>query len=424
MPNAGVPPFERYYMSQTSMAAVDTAAIGSWEQFRAVFTTPWTIFSIGVKPFPLGTGMNLNAKTRAEAFLAVTPYGPFRFLYAIWLGRSRFLESWATTPDGGLKNDFFQGLCFTYDNGPLSMGWLGLIRNYHADAGVTGVGLDDNTLFNIVYMKYNNGRFFANSEYAWINVDRYYVGALPLYIEAYNFMVESGFTVGPAKLSAAYFLSSGPVLNDPNPTKVRTGMAINEPALEPYQYLMFTTYGGGNNCPWGTGVAFSSREEGMMSNAYAFTARLDYAVASNLNVWGSYMWAHRLERAGILGGQFDETDSLADPGTILWNGPFTPPQTTRFFDAQVVNLGNAAWATHQPYVDDGFIGWEANIGVDWKLLEGLTFNMRYAYWQPGEWFEQAYQAIMMTVGGAITRDGLLTGRDAINAFEGKLVIDF
>lgn len=427
-PNAGVPPFERYYVSQSSMNATDTAAIGSWEQFRAVMQTPWCIFSLGVKPFPLGTGANLGYNTRAEAFLAVVPYGPFRLLYAVWLGRSRNFESWSTTPDGGLKNDFFQGAAITYDNGPLSMGWLGLLRQYHSDNGYNLVGSlafvpivigagnrDDNTLFNVVYMKYNNGRFFANAEYAWLNLDRYApVGGTELHIEAYNFFSEAGFTVGPAKFSAMYALSSGPVHNDGNPTKLYLSLSINEQVLDPYQFLMFTTYGGGNDCPWaGIHVPFSGdREYGQLGDAYAFAARFDYAVASNLNVWGAYMWAHRLERAGFLAGSKNETDS---PTPVA-----TPAQAQAW---KAINAPGVAAAGLNPYVDDGFIGWEANVGVDWKLLEGLTMNLRYAYWQPGWWFNQAYQAIINTPGG-IRRDGILGERDAINAFEGKLVIDF
>lgn len=243
-PTAGVPPFERYYMSQSSMNAVDTAAIYSVEQFRAVIQTPWTIFSLGVKPFPFGTGANLGYNTRAEAFLAVTPYGPFRLLYAIWLGRSRFAESWGTTPGGDLKNDFFQGLAITYDNGPLSMGAISFLRNYHGTqfwrnmaSGFDAAGIwsyrnllnagategDDNTWVTVAYMKYNNGRFFANAEYSWANVDRYYpAGALAalgvgeLHVEAYNVFTEAGFTVGPAKFSAMWAQSSGQVLNNRN----------------------------------------------------------------------------------------------------------------------------------------------------------------------------------------------------------------
>lgn len=151
-----------------------------------------------------------------------------------------------------------------------------------------------------------------------------------------------------------------------------------------------------------------SREYGQMGDAYAFAARLDWAIASNLNVWAGYLWAHRLERAGFLGGLVNETDSPAPVAS----------QT-----AAVNWFALNGLPGHQPYVDDGYLGWEANAGVDWKLLENLTLNLRYAYWQPGPWFHQAYQAIRVR-GGRIVRDGLLDYRAPINAFEGVLVIDF
>ena len=75
-------------------------------------------------------------------------------------------------------------------------------------------------------------------------------------------------------------------------------------------------------------------------------------------------------------------------------------------------------------MSDGFLGWEANVGVDWKLLEGMTAYFRYAYWQPGDWFIGAYQTRGF-VGGA-ARPSLLGNAtiDAINAFSGSLMINF
>ncbi|MEJ2719054.1 MAG: hypothetical protein P8182_18300, partial [Deltaproteobacteria bacterium] len=99
---AGVPPFENYYKSQTSMNAYDTAAIGSWEQFRTTIDIPWGIFSIGVKNFPYGTGISFGHNVRAESFLTVVPYGPFRLMFAIWLSRGAD-DSWGKGFDGDLK---------------------------------------------------------------------------------------------------------------------------------------------------------------------------------------------------------------------------------------------------------------------------------------------------------------------------------
>ena len=141
------------------------------------------------------------------------------------------------------------------------------------------------------------------------------------------------------------------------------------------------------------------------------------AVASNLNVWGSYIWAHRLENFRTYLGHYN---SLA----MTASGPFerAPFQT---------NLGWTPGAGTGPYgyVPNGYLGWELGLGIDWKLLEGLTYRARYAYWQPGDWFNYAYQAVTPlqvtgTPWNGVTFNGYLGTRDTIHAFEGNLIIDF
>jgi len=56
-------------------------------------------------------------------------------------------------------------------------------------------------------------------------------------------------------------------------------------------------------------------------------------------------------------------------------------------------------------------------------LEGLNMFVQYSYWQPGEWFEQAYQAVGF-VGGAPVANAAIQGRDAIHAIKGSFLIDF
>jgi hypothetical protein len=292
----GTPPLERYYMHQTSMNAYDTASIGSWEQFRATIQLPLGIFSIGVKDFPFGTGATLAYNTRAEAWLTVLPYGPFRILHGIWLARGRLgnQESWMVNPDGNTKPTLFQGILLTYDCGPFAFGAGAIYRNTHfnaAEAAALGaLGADDNDSIYVGYFKYNNGRFFAAAEYAWITADIYRLGVTPLFLEANHFFSEVGGVAGPAKLRLMYGLASGRVLNNGNVTKSYRPWAMNYQAMKPYQFLMFDTYAGGNNGGWnGTDVTFVSDDTGMMTDAYCFAGRLDYAVASNLNVYGSYI---------------------------------------------------------------------------------------------------------------------------------------
>ncbi len=432
MQGAGVPPIERYYVHQTSDNAYDTAAIGSWEQFRATIQIPWGILSLGVKDFPFGTGASLSNGLRSEAFLLVVPYGPMRFLWGVWLARNATNAGYGTVPDSDRKPSFFEGMLATYDACDLSMGLGYILQNLHAKSYTNpnfgffagagnpyGNAYDQNLQFWIAFMKYNNGRFFFNAEYAFFQQDRYHhigpnglggltAGAAPLFFEGYHWFTEFGVMAGPAKVSLMNAISSGGVLNTGNPTKQYLGYPIDYQAMSPYQFLMFETYGGGNDAF--AGPLLPADGHGMMSDAFCYAARLDYAVASNLNVWGSYIWAHRLEKAGYLFG-----------GKNSFGGAASAAQIAAFR----ASAGRAAPPNGDPFVTDGFLGWEANAGVDWKLLEGLTAYLRYSYWQPGEWFKEAYQAhVPVPGGGAVNDFGVLQSRDAIQAFHGSLMVNF
>jgi hypothetical protein len=472
----GAPPFERYYMSQSSMNAYDTAAIGSWEQFRATIQTPMAIFSVGVKDFPFGLGATFGNDTRSETLLMVVPYGPMRFLGAMWLARNRFVESWGAVPDGTLKNNVFWGMLATYDAGDLSAGAGVIMRNHHANrssttgsafssgvwpqagagvvAGPLGTpaaafalanitpltpssnGLDENDLFWAGFVKYFNGRFFANAEYAWFTIDRYRLGAYtggngtaatnavnaaPSFLQGYHGVAEFGAVCGPTKLSLVYAIASGRDFAKGNITKVDAPWAIGPQFMDPYQTLMFDTYAGGNDGGWNaTDVTFMGYEKGMMTDAFAYAARLDYAVAANLNFWASGIWAHRLEKNGFFKGGKTSTGAAS-----------TPAQRALHVATWYGGNGSGEFAAGgiNPFVDDGYLGWEADAGFDWKLLEGLTFSTRYAYWQPGDWFNQAYMAVVPTVqgglaGGMSVNNGVLGTRDAIQSIQGSMLINF
>jgi hypothetical protein len=434
-------PMERWYEDRASRNAFDTAMIPSITQYRLTAHLPWGTLSVGAtKDYPFGTGALLANNTRASALVLVIPYGPFRIAPAIWLARSWAQDGYAsynpqpannagdplalsyqlpvytTNPDSATKNQLYVGPFMTYANGPIELGWTPIYRLWHVNAyenlqaqritttALRGNGYDGVDLINVFYGKYNNGRFFANAEYGFQQVDAYFLGSYPSFTERSYAFAEGGALCGPAKISMMFGWSGGDALNDNNVTKTYSGFAINYRAMLPYQYLMFYTYAGGNDAPWlSTGpAAFTVDENGQMGDAYALAARLDYAVAANLNIWGSYLWAHRVEQNGYRRGY-----------KLSSGGAATTAQATAW-----KNLWFGANAS--PYVDDGYLGWEMGFGVDWKLLEGLNFRSRWAYWQPGSWFDQAYQAV--GINGAT--DAYMSSRSSINAFEGSLEVNF
>jgi hypothetical protein len=430
----GLPPLERYSMQGVSDNAYDTAGVGSWEQFRVTAQTPIAILSFGLKDLPFGVGATLSYNTRTEAFMTIVPYGPFRFIHGIFLSQGAATDGYNESPDGGRKNTLFQCCFFRYETANLSTGggWIG--RYHHMGRGDLAfpviplgppavgevVATDTSLNFWLVYLKYNNGRFFANMEYSWANIDTHktmnggptLVSTIPSpsYSEYQHAFAEAGLICGPAKTTFVWAWAPGQNLANPvgtpagTHTTKSTPYPINYQAMEPYNTLMFNTFGGGNNqFSW----LFGADGTGLMADAWALGTRLDYAVASNLNVWGAYLWAERLERDGYLAGQFGGV-TAADPPFVRGNLPIVPPGSA---------FRNLRGGT-DPFASSRFLGWEANGGVDWKILEGMTLLFKYACWQPGDWFDWAYQAALP---GGVT--GPL-GKSPIQSLQGSFIMDF
>ena len=175
------------------------------------------------------------------------------------------------------------------------------------------------------YVKYNNGRFFFNSELAWSCVQTNFqppltftsaiFGALspvdpgdgggsqyaPYSNEAWKFMTELGAICGPAKISFLYSWVPGPDrrhgiwINNQSWENIFGGQYLgNAQAFLPYSLLMGYQDGAGLN-------AVNWNGEGYMTDASSWGARLDYAVASNLNVYTSFFYATRVSKGWAWG---------------------------------------------------------------------------------------------------------------------------
>jgi hypothetical protein len=111
---------------------------------------------------------------------------------------------------------------------------------------------------------------------------------------------------------------------------------------------------------------------GYVTDANVLGARLDYAVASNINVFGTFFYANRLSHGYGWGFIRPECDEPA--------GRFTG----RVQYVEGDQLFNGA-----PSIPDSNLGYEFDWGLSWKLLEGYVLQTTLGIWQPGKWFNYA-----------------------------------
>jgi hypothetical protein len=145
----------------------------------------------------------------------------------------------------------------------------------------------------------------------------------------------------------------------------------------PYSYLLAYAYGGGVN-------AFNLNGDGYINDATILAARLDYALAANLNLFGSFLWAQRNSHGYGWG----------------YIRPSQEASVTRVVNPAGVGVDRITWnptviyrsiggANPSPAIPDQDLGWEIQGGIDWKLLEKYRLSALVAYWQPGKWFNYA-----------------------------------
>jgi hypothetical protein len=347
--------------------------------------TPWGIFVVGKRPFTVGCGLQYNGEEdlTAESTLLVVPYGPFSFGGGFYPMRRGDTAAYNTDWDKTAHRNHPLGFVH-YNAGNLSMGVGGEYIAIHlgpetaaADGVLTPqqVRQTYNTCDSVqhdgwAFMKYNNGRFFFNAELDWFNRRRTYQvnlrgnGRAPDYVESLRHMVEAGSVVGPGKLTFLYAHLPGHdrrngVMIDRQPWIAALG---NTGVFTPYSYLLGFNYGAGVD-------AFNLNGDGYINDACVLAGRLDYAVAANLNLYGTFMWADRVSKSWAWGSI--RLDPVAADGSV-----------------EIDPAGFAA-AGVAPSIPDNNLGWEVNVGADWQILEGLTFGMLGAYWQPGKWWNYA-----------------------------------
>jgi hypothetical protein len=376
---------------------------GYWNTLWLTAQTPWGILVVGKRPAPFGMGLFLDAEDNADVpgVLLLTPFGPFRFgfIFTPWVLGS--VDYFTLADKNAVHRAGIAGL-LTYESGPLSFGVATRYFTFRTGPeSATFQGTDDpvaptgrfgvvpsETAVNwgIVFAKYNNGVFFANVEVdglhgltrnqKWLSSAS---GMLeggrsrfaPTYVEHWRFATEIGLLAGPSKISLLYAWISGPdrrhgIRIDRQGDLRFVSTYSNVTLFRSYSLLLSYDYGMGNNS-----ITVDSAH-GYVTDANVLGARLDYAVASNLNVFGTFFNANRLSHGygwGFIRPQYDEPA-----------GRFT---------GRVQYLEGDQFSNGSPSIPDSNLGYELDWGFSWKLLEGYVLQSTFGIWQPGKWFSYA-----------------------------------
>ena len=336
---------------------------GYWNTLWMTAELPWGIVTVGKRKSTFGLGMyNNGEESRSSESLALTvPYGPFRFQISIYPARRatvannyEFVTTLAGTPPvnttGYFNQDFDKNNSrwwdttiaqFTYRNGPFETGaYINPLRWTNGGEGIINSSATRQTskfnerteAYGVAYMKYNNGRFFFNTELDWdLQTNRNRVKAAgggsaaasvtpnvfgqPLvrtdtYIENWRAVAEGGVLCGPAKLALITAWAAGPdrragvqidrtgLINSAGRSfnsvfdNLRQPTSFSNTGLfRPYSLLMVYDYGLGTHINGDTG-------NGYVEDAMVYGGRLDYAVAANLNTYLSFFWADRVAQSG------------------------------------------------------------------------------------------------------------------------------
>lgn len=277
---------------------------------------------VGKMPIPFGVGFFLDGadETTAEGATPILPFGPYAVgLYYYPWGRGQFVNYPLITDRNNAMQPDVGGFVL-YSAGNLSAAVLCEYWNMHWGAesqllqssnpfdplspGRSNFRATDITvLFSAANLKYTNGRLFFNTEVAtWQQTTRNNRSESNLllpqttYWEFWGGMMEFGALAGPAKLTFLWAYYPGfdrraSLLIDRQPSVPAQFLDGGVSTYRPYSLLPAYDYGSGNGS-----ITYSSKH-GFMTDASSYGARLDYAMAANLNSFLSFFYADRVSQA-------------------------------------------------------------------------------------------------------------------------------
>ncbi|MEW6531986.1 MAG: hypothetical protein AB1473_14205 [Thermodesulfobacteriota bacterium] len=402
-------------LTEAAPGISNTYGVGEWTVWAVTIETPWGSVLYGKKPFAVGTGLQFDQANRSEESLVLTSdYGPVTVGVSFYPWRTDSISYYNISDKSGA-------------NGIDGAAWMA----YTAAVVKTGLGIryvkffqgpesqrfqffrerfapqDTRISEGWIYFKYNTYRcFFATEVDFYYRTDRFqgsqagtfinvpaFDGAgggslfAPQFVESWRWMVELGMVAGPTRVAFLYALTPGPdrrhgIFIDRQPAAMnqldRTVFAFDPDrasisVFRPYSILLSTNYGAGVN-------AFGRSGTGYMADASVLAARLDYAVAANLNLYGSFLTARRVSHGYPWGYIRPQISGAATVATAVVEAGAT---------GAVEYANRGTFVAPAPSIPDNDLGWEVNAGISWQLLESWLLNATVGYWQPGRWFNYA-----------------------------------
>jgi hypothetical protein len=301
------------YFNSTIPGTQSSFSPGYWNNLWLTAQMPFGTVVVGKRPFRFGTALFWDGSdnTTVESCAIVAPYGPFKFGFIAYPWRAANAIYPALVDRNSMRNPHV-GALLTYAAGNVSMGtYAEWIRGHMGpESQLTNatrnafIPQDFVTTEGAIFFKYNTGRFFFNAETGWVdsmtrrqrNVNNTAPGAdgasvfRPTYIQHWRHMAEMGSVVGPSKLSLMWSYIPGP--DRRHGVQIDRDRWVDYPGFSnftlfrPYSILMAQNYGAGNNSF--TAVNGIGSDNGYMRDAITYAARLDFAVAANLNLYGSF----------------------------------------------------------------------------------------------------------------------------------------
>ncbi len=398
------------YLNSSGSGSQRSFSPGYWELLWATAETPFGDVLVGKRPESWGMGLAFDgADNRTEeSFAIVAPYGPFKFQLSFYPSRRGYFTDnygnnsgyYNENPDKNNTRSFDLFVPrMVYSQGPISAGayFETMFRHRGGEARIedptTRVQTptrDYSQWASGAYLKYNNGKFFLNAEFNTLQaIDRlsgYFQPTdqiAPTYYEHYGWAVEGGVLAGPAKVSliGAWFTGDDyRYSNTYNGIRLVQNRAGKQPdhwsntsVFRPYSYLMVYSYG--------LGTSFAKdTANGFVQDASVYAGRLDYAIAANLNVYGSLFYADRYSKSGNLWGCLRPAVA-----TTVGGAGYTPGGQVLYRNQDSLVVGGGM----VPTIAETALGWELNAGMDWKLLEGVIAHCTFAFWNPGKWWSYA-----------------------------------